>query len=89
MLDCARPPLLVGSYPWRQPALVAVDSPDLELLLGVTVHEDGLPREPNFSTHAAPKCRLFVRGSPLRGMRRDGLLNLEVKVGDGFGVVLR
>ena len=81
-------PLVVGSDPWRQPAPVALHSPSLEPLLGVTVRLDGIPREPNFSTHAAPISRFSVRYGPLRRTGKDGLLDLEVKVGDGFGIAL-
>ena len=79
---------VVGSNPRRQPVPVALHSPGHELLPSVTVRLDGIPRKPNFSIHAAPICGLFVHHGPLRRTGRDGLLNLEVKVDDRFGIAL-
>src|SRR5258707_13943935 len=95
MLDCTRlkrgcsvRPRIVGSQPWRQTAIVLLRSPSLELLLGLTSHFGGITRKSDFSTHAAPICRLLVCDGPLRRMARDRLPNLEVKVGNGFSIAL-
>src|SRR5258707_4317505 len=96
MLDCTRlkrgcsvRPRIVGSQPRWQTAIVLLRSPSLELLLGLTSHLGGITRKPDFSTHAAPICRLLVCDGPLRRMARDRLPNLEVKVGNGFSIGLR
>ena len=68
----------------------ALHSPSLEPLLSVTVRLDGIPRERAHLLCGPYMGGLFVQYGQLRVTRpeRGGLLNLEVKVDDGFSIAL-
>jgi hypothetical protein len=81
--------IILGTDPRRQPALAAFLQPRIEPLFGAAVSLGRPSGRAYFSVHATPVGRLFVPHGPLSRTGRDQALDVEVKVGDGFGVPLR
>jgi hypothetical protein len=81
--------VILKAHPRRQPALAAFRQPRFEPLRGVAVRTGRPSGGAHFSIHAAPVGRLFIPHGPLGRTGRDQALDLEVKVGDRFGVPLR
>lgn len=80
--------IILGTDPRRQPTLAALRQPRFEPLRGAAVSLGRPSGWAYFSVHAAPVDRLFVPHGPLSRTGRDQALDLEVKVGDSFGVPL-